>query len=170
VSSEFLDDSYECFLCHQPLRWSPKLGVVEVDAKNPDHVLNNDHRCPSTITKTKRKKSTDDIGISSMRSERQAQEEYYGEFHSASQLSPNTTQTVKSIREKQRQPRTEEHSKNISTALTTRYHDRLETRRNSIIRLLQSGITNKAEIAERIGSNYFVVVQDILQLKAKGII
>jgi DNA-directed RNA polymerase specialized sigma subunit len=157
------DPEYQCWICSTFLRFSSKLGTVV------DQSTGSEHICHPNITKRK-KMENNEIGLSSMKTERLSQEEYYGGFHSSSQLSPNTAQTPKSIRERQRQPRTDSHSKNISAALIERYHDRLETRHNSIIRLLQSGITNKSEIAERLNISYFVAVQDILQLKAKGII
>ena len=83
-----------------------------------------------------------------MRSEIQAQYNFYGKFESSSQLSPNTTQTVKSIREKQQQPRTEEHSKNISSALQARYHDRISDRHNKIVELFSKNITDKTKLRQ----------------------
>jgi hypothetical protein len=161
------DQVFECYICGTKLRFASTLkSCVEVDPSNHDHILNKEHTCYPNIEKTKRKKS-DDMGISSMQRERLAQEEYYGKFESSSQLSTNTTQTLKSIREKQQQPRTEEHSKNIAAALQAKYHSKLETRHNNIIRFLESGM-NKNEIATRLNVSYFVIVQDILQLKARG--
>jgi len=155
------DPEYQCWVCSKSLRFSSKLNAIV------DQITGFEHICHPNITNTKRK-LVDDQGISSMKSERQAQYNFYGKFESSSQLPPNTTQTPKSIREKQQHPRTEEHSKNISSALQARYHDRISDRHNAIVRLIESGITNKAEIAERLNVSYFVVVQDILQLKAKG--
>ena len=96
------DQVFECYICGTKLRFASTLkSCVEVDPSNHDHILNKEHTCYPSITNTKRKISTDAIGISSMRSEIQAQYNFYGKFESSSQLSPNTTQTVKSIREKQ---------------------------------------------------------------------
>src|SRR6266516_2458709 len=103
------DEYYFCAEngCNKKLRFSSWLNSV-CEIGEDGRLVSQDHTCHSTITK--KRNVANDMGISSMQSERQAQYETYGKFTSSRQLGLKTTRRRQ--QDLRQQPMTQEHKDN----------------------------------------------------------
>jgi hypothetical protein len=112
-----LDPIYDCFLCGKKLRYSGyKKAVVEIGS-DLEHICNPPHTDNTT------RKLGDDVGLESMRREKEAQAEFYeGQFHSCAYFSKEKEEDVRKRHRDGMQhkggPLTEEQKRKIGNAVS----------------------------------------------------